>query len=287
MGRLLRFSAQLRMLLFMICESFGQLAWVMCVLMSILYVFGLCFTMAATEYLGVPGNPTGNNEFRLEIETYYGSLARSIYSCFRGMTGGQSWGELLDPLVHASVFYAAIFLFYISFSVLALLNMVTGVFVDGALAKSSIDRDSVIEKELTRKKAYVDNLRQLFREVDTDHSGKITFVEFQRIMELTHVDAYLQHLSIDTSDIEELYQLLDLNEDGEIEATEFVDNLLHLMGAHNIEQKVQKLMRENKRIADTLQNFTAFAEGQFAEVKALVNAPWQSSGACAFRSDGQ
>lgn len=265
--RVLRFSPQLRVLLFMIFESIKSLGWLMCILAVILYIFSICFTMAATEYLGpekVPMTPTPVGD--KEVARYFGTVIRSVYSCFKAMTGGQSWGEMLDPLVDVNTMYALLFLFYVSFSVLALLNVVTGVFVDGALAKSANDRDFVVEKELSHKKACVANLKELFDETDSDGSGMLTVDEFMARMSDSKIEAYLAHLQVDTTDVQGLFHQLDEDDSGAITIDEFVANLLLLMRGQTLEQVVQKLSGENRRLTNLFIKFSEYSRDQFNEI---------------------
>merc|ERR1719359_1760283 len=106
----------------------------------------------------------------------------------------------MDPLSDISPLYIGIFLLFICFSIFALLNVVTSVFVDGALAKSQTERDLVVEKEMNQRKAMIHNLRDLFSEGDSDGSGHITFEEFEQHMKQRDFEAYLSALHLDTSD---------------------------------------------------------------------------------------
>jgi len=270
--RVLRFIPQLRMMIFMILESVKQLSWLCCLLVSILYVFSICFTMGATEYLGVPSDPTSNLRNRAEISEYFGTIARSISTCFRSMTSGQDWGEFMDPLNDIGLFYMLLFLVYIAFAVLALLNVVTGVFVDGALAKSQHDRHMVAEKEIQQKQAYVTNLREIFEEADTDESGSISWEEFDAYM---HGDeknlAYLWSMQIDTSDLKGLFTNLDLDGNGNVDIDEFVDVLLGMMKGHKPNEYLEKMMLENRTIKHLLYKLVVFAEHELNHIETMVD----------------
>merc|ERR1719272_1386854 len=87
------------------------------------------FTIAASDY--ILNNPADSSA--TEVALFYGGVAESAYTCFKALLGGQSWGETLDPLVHVGPMCVVLFLLFISFSILALLNVVTGVFVDQAI----------------------------------------------------------------------------------------------------------------------------------------------------------
>lgn len=274
--RVLRFSPQLRMLLFMIFESVKSLLWLLLTLVVILYIFSICFTMAATDYLTVPDDAPPPVHGK-EIARYFGTIPRSVYSCFKSMTGGQNWGEMLDPLMDVHVMYGLLFLAYVAFAVLALLNVVTGVFVDGALAKSSNDRDFVVEREMNQKKAYVENLKELFLESDDDMSGQLSYEEFLAHMRNPKVEAYLNYLNIDTTDITGLFNALDDDESGSISVDEFIANLIVLMRGQTLEQVVQKLGNQMRLLMRHVCRFSDFTAEQFALVRASAAGQAQTS----------
>ncbi len=62
------------------------------------------------------------------------------------------------------------------------------------------------------------NIRQAFRYLDVDNSGKIGVAEFAKAMKMWNID-------VSDEQLKELIDLIDVNKDGEIEYNEFVDGL--------------------------------------------------------------
>ena len=56
---------------------------------------------------------------------YFGSLADSMLSLFMSISGGVSWENVVTPLKAVSVAWVFLFLFYVSFTYFAVLNVVT------------------------------------------------------------------------------------------------------------------------------------------------------------------
>ena len=52
-----------------------------------------------------------------------------------------------------------------------MLNIVTGVFVENALAGAQQDKEAVIQESLRQKESYVDSIHRVFNEIDVDGSG--------------------------------------------------------------------------------------------------------------------
>lgn len=282
-ARVLRFIPPLRIIIFSIIACMRSLFWLVILLVIILYVFSLCFTMAATEHarerdhashqlvLGAADAIAEAYVAETElVELYFGTVARSLYSCLKALLGGQSWGELMDPLISVGWFYGCVFTLYILFSILALLNIVTGVFVNGALEKSANEREMVAEKEINRRKACIDQLQQIFLEADDDHTGQITLEEFRIHMRDPTVEAYISTLHIDTTNIDELFHLLDKDDSGSITVHEFVANLLELMHHHHQpgvnEQQIEKMRQQQIKLRH---HFAKFSGATTSELRAI------------------
>lgn len=58
------------------------------------------------------------------MRKHFGSIPASVYTLFKSMAGGVSWGEPIeDTLMHLEWPFLAMFLLFISFSVFAMMNV--------------------------------------------------------------------------------------------------------------------------------------------------------------------
>merc|ERR1711959_515893 len=96
------------------------------------------------------------------------------------MSGGNDWGLYYDSLADLGFIYRMAFLLYISFALFAVVNVVTGVFVDSAMQCNRTDREVVVHEELQNKKLYLERMAEIFTEMDSDATGCITMEEFER-----------------------------------------------------------------------------------------------------------
>eukprot|EP00746_Dinoflagellata_sp_MGD_P040890 gnl/MRDRNA2_/MRDRNA2_198754_c0_seq1.p1 gnl/MRDRNA2_/MRDRNA2_198754_c0~~gnl/MRDRNA2_/MRDRNA2_198754_c0_seq1.p1 ORF type:complete len:231 (-),score=40.02 gnl/MRDRNA2_/MRDRNA2_198754_c0_seq1:262-897(-) len=170
-------------------------------------------------------------------------------SLYMAITGGVSWGELQEPLVqHISPLFLPFFSLYIAFSMLALLNVVTGIFVEKAMASALDDRDSIIQEQLNMEESHANDFRRCFLEADTDQSDTVTWQEFQAHLDDSRVQAYFKTLDIDASEVYGLFKLLDLDGNGVVGVNDFVIGCMRLKGqAKAID--LATLMYENNRLA--------------------------------------
>lgn len=231
--RIMRFSPEMRLILFMLVESMRSLCFVLCFIVILLFVFALFFTQAAVEYLQpgiLEGDLSGLAQGK-NLRWYFGSTWRSGWSLFACITGGLDWGVLGPPLSALPPIYSGIFLFYIAFGTFALLNIITGAFVDGALQKSQNERAIVAERELAAQKMCTESLRTMFQEVASHDKGELTVEMFvTHLKQNPKVRAWFQRLQIDISDAEKLFNMLDTDDSGTVDIDEFVSSVLELKG---------------------------------------------------------
>ena len=123
--RIFRFIMALRMLVQSILHTMKALFWALLLLGLIVYVFGILFAQAAYDYVSDPANPALPPEVQERYERYFESLLKSMLAMFMSITGGVSWEEVITPLMYVSPFWPACFVFFIAFSYLAVLNVVT------------------------------------------------------------------------------------------------------------------------------------------------------------------
>ena len=119
--RIFRFVIALRTLVRSILHTLKALLWALLLLALIIYVFAVLFTQTVHAYV-VDSHPLPDLEKRA-IDRYFGSLANSMLSLFKSIAGGVSWEDVLGPLASISVVWALLFLFYISFTYFAVLNV--------------------------------------------------------------------------------------------------------------------------------------------------------------------
>merc|ERR1712137_403657 len=200
--------------------SFQALFWAVLVLFGVMSLFAVFFTAALMDAF----------EANDDLYMYYGTLGRSTYSLVKAVTGGQSWAEISDPLFNFNAFYGVLFVLYVLFTLWALMNVITGIFVEHVARMAQRDAESVVRDELHARREHMQNMKHLFMSADGDNSGGLTLEEFKRHVGNARIRAYFRTLGLDITEAESLYYLLDFDGDGEIEADEFIMGLTQLKG---------------------------------------------------------
>ncbi|CAJ1356475.1 unnamed protein product [Effrenium voratum] len=147
------------------------------------------------------------------------------------MLGGINWGILCDMLLQMDTISPMLFIFYVLFTLLAVLNIVTGVFVDNAVVTAKTQRDYMIEKEREVKEKYIKELQHLFWHMDDDESGTLTAEEMQQLVKDPKMAAYFTAMGFEAHDCVRLFTLLDTDGSGTVDIEEFLDGCLRLKGS--------------------------------------------------------
>merc|ERR1712099_216867 len=100
-----------------------------------------------------------------------------------------------------------LFYFITAFAIFAVLNVITGVFVELSLTYANEDKKTSISTKI----------RDIFDNADSDHSGDISWSEFvSTYLRSDVMQEYLKELDIDESDAKELFNLLDVDGTGAV-----------------------------------------------------------------------
>merc|ERR1719235_1159840 len=116
-------------MIFSILNCFADLLWAFVVIVLIIFVFSIIFDSAVADYFEqvdlddpVAMSPTE------DLQKYYGSMSESMISLWCAISGGNDWFQYAEVLrqLQMGEIYFSLFMFYIAFCVVGLLNVVTG-----------------------------------------------------------------------------------------------------------------------------------------------------------------
>merc|ERR1719336_3873444 len=82
-----------------------------------------------------------------KLAQYFGSIFAGIHILFQCMSSGISWHEVDGALQTIHWSYAVIMSLFVCFMTFAVLNIITGVFVEGAINQANSFREAVIADE--------------------------------------------------------------------------------------------------------------------------------------------
>jgi Ca2+-binding EF-hand superfamily protein len=241
LGRVIRVMhhfSELRIMVRSVLVCLAPLCWACILLLLIQWCFGVFFCTITADHIS--SNLAGKNKTERDnwlqdpdvttLTQYWGSLWMALYTLFLSVTNGLDWQQAADSMSvigwHPYIFY----ILYIALTSFAVLNVVTGVFVENAMKIALRDRDLQVQVQLEQRKKIMERLLSVFNEADNDRDGTISWDDFEAHIGDPKVQAFFSHLELGGADAGRLFRLLDRNGNGKVDAEEFVTGCLILRG---------------------------------------------------------
>lgn len=245
--RLLRMISELRAIIASVIGSLRALGWTVLLLISFMYILSVYLTQLTVEMR----ISQGSDDDIEAIVRLYGSLGISMLTLYQSIAGGIDWDDAVRPLmdqVHAV--FGLFFSLYIAFTLLAIMNVVTGVFVESALSSAREDKDIYM----------VNHIRGLIDSMTTENNGSISWEDFQTHCDSADMAEVFKTIDVDIKEAGGLFRLLDLNGNGEVDSEEFLDGCLRLRGpAKALDMAL--LMREIRHIRTAQEELSMDLQG--------------------------
>eukprot|EP00929_Paragymnodinium_shiwhaense_P063250 TRINITY_DN31610_c0_g2_i1.p1 TRINITY_DN31610_c0_g2~~TRINITY_DN31610_c0_g2_i1.p1 ORF type:complete len:765 (+),score=152.40 TRINITY_DN31610_c0_g2_i1:161-2455(+) len=263
--RMVRFARDLRLLVCCIITAGKAFFWVCVLLFMMTFVMGVYIVQVIQQYR----TELAEAEYE-ELQVWFGTVPRAMLSLFEALTGGVDWDALCRPLMTTisyllGYFYCA----YMAFSVLAVLNIVTGTFVEAAIDRAS-------EVKLVDR---VYQARRLFQTLDLDKNGSISFSEVTAHMndiDKTELREYFESIDVDISEAGCLFEILDIDDSGTIDLEEFISGCLRMQGPAKA-LDLLLITRESSRSMDRTEKVLASLQAQVSHIGQNVEALWPRS----------
>jgi len=240
LARALRLIRELRVLVSCIAASVKPLLWSCILLFMVAYVAGVAITqLVQTKRIQMI---TDGREVPADLDMYWETLFMATWTLIQSLTGGVDWNDVARPLMnHVSLEAVIVFTAYILFTHLAMLNVVTGVFID------SVMQHGRQEKELCTRR----HVQALFDSLDVNHEGEITWEEFSTHLQTSEMNEFFKTVDVDIEHAKELFELLDLQDSGALGVREFMDGCLKIWTpARGLDLRM--IMRDISRVQQTV-----------------------------------
>lgn len=217
LARALRLISELRTIVTSIAGALKSLFWTAFLLFMVVYVLAVYTTQVVLNKrisFDSAGMPTP-----VELELYWGSLILSILSLFQSITGGVDWDVVVRPLMdHISPTMGLLFSCYITITVFALLNVITGVFIDAVMKNAAAE-----DEEQTRSR-----LRRLFHGIGLREGDSIDYAEFDMLLPRKEMKEFFKTIDVDILNAQHLFELLDADHSGALDMEELIDGCLKI-----------------------------------------------------------
>jgi hypothetical protein len=223
--RVMSHSSHLRALLVCLQGSLTSLFWSVLMLVAVYAIFALFLMQIIAAHLQETGEA-------LEESVFYepfGSVVASVLTLHRAST--DSWSNADDVIQVTGDLGRATFLFFIVFVQFALMNIITGIFVESAMLTLSPDSEMLAQEHNRQEQENISKLEQLCSNVDADGSGTLTQEEFENALRRKHIPMMLTMLGLNRHHILEFFIHLSKVSAGHVEISKFVHGCMRLKGA--------------------------------------------------------
>jgi hypothetical protein len=193
--RIFTFVSELNLIFSAIIGTVMHLFWSLVVFAILFLTFSMYFTSSVATYLEEIGSADGQTEKTVIL--YFGSVGTSFMTLFMTVFGGEDWGEFYAALLPMGGRCHYLYIGFVAFSNLALLNIVTGFFVERAVKISQPDVHQLAEERFTEEREYAMELRRLFGLADKDGDGLADKEELENMVREGRIINYLRYLNID------------------------------------------------------------------------------------------
>lgn len=224
----------------LIVASMNSFLWTCCLMLIMMSCFAILFTELSTQ---VREDADLDSQ---AVQLAWGSVMQSVHSLFMSITGGDDYRNFIDPYRGHALFVPVtiFFSFYVAFATLVMLNLVTGVFVEGA--QRIIKEDKQKEKITTAAKIFID--------VGMEADVSLSREEFLQLLdECPLLREFLIDLGIDADEAETLFTMFDRDGSGDVSLAEFITSCL-TMGKPATSGELYNLRYEQKADRDKLKS---------------------------------
>merc|ERR1719254_198644 len=112
-----------------------SLVWSVVMMAVVFYMFSLFFVQNVAIYFKVNGEQS-------ELMDMYGSVQMSMLTLYQACSGGDDWSLSFTVISMTGWSSSVVYFVFIAFSNIALLNIITGIFVDSAMQNLAPDEET-------------------------------------------------------------------------------------------------------------------------------------------------
>merc|ERR1712176_875739 len=103
-----------------------------------------------------------------------------MLTLFMSATGGDDWAKFYDVVVKTGGLNTTVFIVFIAFFQIAVLNILTGIFVDNAVKFAKPDNDASALQHRIQEILEVQQLREMCIAMDGEGRGTVAREEFSK-----------------------------------------------------------------------------------------------------------
>jgi hypothetical protein len=258
--RAVKFLEQLRLMLELCMTSLGCVFWTLVMITIVVFAASLFFVQGVVSFLQTAADPLEE----LKALAHFDSLQTTAVTCLQAATGGMDWGEAYENLGLIGPEFQLVFVVYILFFVLILLNIVTSVFLDKVMKFAEPSAEALIEEKTWMEENDFGQLQGILSQVDEDGSGKVNMNEFRSALQTPKFGALLASRGIDINEATAFFEIILAQSDGkDIDVMELAKACLRMQGhasnvdlqilRHEVKMRQHKMLHDIRKLRDLLE----------------------------------
>eukprot|EP00812_Abedinium_dasypus_P003693 NODE_1456_length_1137_cov_418.441774.p1 GENE.NODE_1456_length_1137_cov_418.441774~~NODE_1456_length_1137_cov_418.441774.p1 ORF type:complete len:328 (-),score=82.88 NODE_1456_length_1137_cov_418.441774:136-1119(-) len=265
--------------------SSKSLLWCVSLQGLLMFACGACLMMlliSDIEEVGSTANlPDDQADF---IQARFPSLSQTLYTMHISALGGVDWNDVAWPLIQIDAGTGCVYVAYMTFAVLCMLNIITGIFVEKATKIMQQDLEQVMIEEASKRLLWFKQLADVFASTAKDSEDQVTDIsavqmnlkKFRDHILNDRVQAYLQRigLEVDQDTAASVFNLVDFERTGELPLEEFLDGLERVAGTAR-QVDIYQQGRVVRKIQTDINKMTASLDVQSGHFATMQNTVTQ------------
>jgi hypothetical protein len=225
----LRLMKEIRIMVDALAGSF--LIFVFCGIMLAMFfsIFAIFFVQGITTYL--EDSTSVDEKLLASFQNDFGSVSNTMLSLFMSVTGGQDWVEFHSTVAAVGASYNFLFVFFIGFSSIAFLNVITGVFAEKALSLASPTNDELMVRRKEKEMRDAKELLSLLHQVLGSCISSLNTEAFEHLLSHPEVVKYLEIRGLKPCSARRFFTLLlEIHHTDTVDVSTFVSACIKLDG---------------------------------------------------------
>lgn len=244
--RLLKFFRTLWMLIIGVLDAMRTLVWAWVLITVIIFVFAVFMT----RVLG-----REHADLSDDLRQQFGRVEYSMFTLFQIMTL-EGWPSIARNAMKYEPWIWIVFILFLFSTTFSLMNVIVSVIVESTLDQAKDRKAENMKRQEAELKNAGDKVTEVFNASDGNGDGVVTKEEFIEAMGRKDVLAYLTEVGIDARQAENLFDILDYDDSGSLDSSEFRKGILKMRGeaqAQDVLAVQCSLWRYELRVREDLQ----------------------------------
>jgi len=199
-------------------SSLGTMIYSVFLMTLMIYLFACLGTEIITKGSSVQSDP----ELSDIVEDSFSSLPMTMLTLMQFITS-DSVAAIYGPMIRKQPYLLLYFVGFMVIVNITLMNLITAVIVQGAIENGKADREVKLAVNKKKRDKMVPRIRAIFDRLDQDKGGTVT------LEEVAGADGRMKEELLDlvqSDNIVELFELLDIDGSGELDIQEFIDGIM-------------------------------------------------------------